>query len=75
MTIFTDSATLRLQLQEANNALIACLKSQEYRIGDRTYTRADLPEIRATISDLEARLAAAEGQAGPGFYSTRRARR
>ncbi len=34
--------------------------SQEYQIGKRRVTRANLAEIRAEISNLEARLAAAK---------------
>lgn len=74
MTIFTDIDTLTSQLEEANNALTACLKSQSYRIGQRTLTRADLPEIRQTIRELESRLAAAQGSGGPAFITTRRVR-
>ena len=36
-------------------ALSACSRKQEYTIGDRSLTYADLPEIRQTIDWLESK--------------------
>jgi hypothetical protein len=72
MIIFTPESTLREQLEEANAALSACFASQSYTIGKRTFTRADLPEIRNTINELERKLNATTGRSGPAIRATRR---
>jgi len=72
MAIFTEQNILETQLAEANRALSACLAGQSYRIGERTLTRADLPEIRNTINELEAKLNAKAGRSGPAIRATRR---
>ena len=37
-------------------ALMACSSNQAYQIAGKTFTRADLPEIRKTIDWLEERI-------------------
>lgn len=42
----------------------AILTSQEYQIGSRRLTRADLKEVRATIESLSEQIAMAESPQG-----------
>lgn len=44
---------LEEQIAEYKAALKACSKSQSYTVGQRTLSRADLPEIRRTLRMLE----------------------
>ncbi len=44
-------------------AELKVLRGQEYRIGSKTMTRADLGEIRKTIYELENRVEQLEAQA------------
>lgn len=44
-------------LEAFRNALMACSTNQSYQVAGRTWTRADLPEIRKTIDWLEDRIA------------------
>lgn len=48
---------LRSRLTAYIEAERACLRGQEYRIGDRMLRRADLSEIRRAISDLQDEIA------------------
>lgn len=52
------------------NALNACGTNQSYTIDGRTFTRAELPEIRNTITWLQQQIAQADisiDQTGTGF--------
>lgn len=46
----------------------AILKGQSYRLGEKTLTRADLPEIRKGRQEWEARANAETAQASGGAY-------
>jgi hypothetical protein len=47
-------------------ALFAVTHAQEYSIGNRRYTRADLPEIRKTLEHLAAEESRMTAGAAPG---------
>lgn len=53
------------------NALAAVATGQEYRIGDRTLTRANLKEIRETIDWLDERTDTAATAADDGIALVR----
>lgn len=71
-------ATDRLQLAKDRlnayyQAELAVLSGQEYQMGSRRLRRADLPEIRRAISELEALVRQLEAhQSGDTSYKTRR---
>ena len=52
MAIFT-TAELDAQITAYKAALLACSHAQEYSIGARRFTKADLPEIRKTLDWLD----------------------
>ena len=52
-----SSPTDQQLLDAYRNALMACSANQAYQVAGRTFTRADLPEIRKTIDWLEDRIA------------------
>lgn len=54
------------QLAVWNEALERVAQAQEYRIGSRTFTMADLPEIRKTIDWLEGQITAEDAASGRG---------
>lgn len=64
----TDSELL--DLYRACLAKIA-VSGQEYQIGDRTFTAADIAEVRTTISWLESRISAADVGGFAVNYATR----
>ena len=53
------------QISAFKKALMAISTGQEYSIGNRRMTRADLPEIRKTLEWLAAEKRSALGQGGP----------
>ncbi len=53
------------QIATYKQALLYCSKSQSYTVGQRTLSRADLPEIRRTLRWLEREKEVLEGKAGP----------
>lgn len=56
----------KTRLDAYYNAEIAILSGQEYRIGTRSLTRADLGEVREAIKELEALITELEYQAQKG---------
>jgi len=64
MAIFT-LPELDAQMTAWKAALFACAKNQSYEIEGRTLTRADLPEIRKTLSWLDDERRTLLGQSGP----------
>lgn len=66
MSIFTRTE-LDAQIAAWKKALLACSSNQSYTIEGRTYTRADLPQIRATLQFLASELRSLDGQSGPVF--------
>lgn len=49
--------TTESRLIAYKEAELAILKGQEMRVGDRTWRRADLSEIRKAIKELESQVA------------------
>jgi hypothetical protein len=70
MSIWTQTE-LEEQISTWKAALKACAVGQEYRTPDRTLTKADLPEIRKTLTFLEHELNRLQGRSGPVFVSGR----
>jgi len=70
MAIFT-LAEIESQFTTWKAALLACAGGQSFRISngvtDRTYTRADLPEIRKTLEWLEGERQKLTIGSGPQF--------
>lgn len=60
MAIFT-STEIEEQLAEWKTALKRCAAGQSYEVEGRKLTRADLPEIRATLRFLDAERAKISG--------------
>ncbi len=73
MAIFTADE-LDEQITTWKAALLAVATSQSYTILNRTLTRADLPEIRATLTFLEKEKESTAGRTGP-YFSVGRTRR
>lgn len=63
MAIFT-AAELAAEKTAWKAALLACSKGQSYDMGDRSLTRADLPEIRKTLEWLDEQESAAASDSG-----------
>jgi hypothetical protein len=63
------------ELLEFTRAAIAqiTLHGQSYTIGNRTFTRADLPELREQVEWLEARIARSSGDNRQNYVTRRRA--
>lgn len=73
MAIFTtEELTEQIIIWKA--ALLAVATSQSYTVMNRTLTRADLPEIRATLTFLEKEKESTAGRTGP-CYAVGRTRR
>jgi len=70
MAIFT-SEELTEQITAWKAALLAVSASQSYSISNRTLTKADLPEIRNTLTFLEKQKDATAGRTGPYFAAGR----
>jgi hypothetical protein len=70
MAIFT-SEELTEQISAWKAALLAVAASQSYTISNRTLTKADLPEIRNTLTFLEKQKDATAGRTGPHFAAGR----
>jgi hypothetical protein len=74
MAIFTVQE-LDEQISAYKQALLALAVSQSYKMGDRQYVRADLPEIRKTLLFLDQERSKLTGGFGPKFVIGRVSRR
>lgn len=70
MAIFT-SAELAEQIAAWKAALLAVASAQSYTISGRMLTKADLPEIRSTLSWLEREQEKTSSTFGPHIVSGR----
>ena len=73
MAIFTP-AEIAEQIAAYKAAMLACASGKSYTIGDRSLTRADLPEIRSTLEWLDKQNQVSSNQGGPAFLTGRPAR-
>lgn len=72
MAIFTLEE-IDAQITAYKSALEACSYAQEYSIGARRFTKADLPEIRSTLEWLDSEKSKLTNNrpAGPSFTTGR----